>query len=923
MERPLPERMVGRDRELAAVSSLLDHGLSGPRLLIVDGEAGMGKTMCWRAAVSGANERDMRVLACAPAETEVGLPHAALHDLLGGVPDDAIAALPHPQARALEVALFRYLPQSEAVDPAALSIGTATLLRQLAQERPLLLAIDDFQWLDPSSVAVLRFCLRRLDTAPIAVLVCRRSEVSGGAPRQDLAPDSITDRITLRPLSLGALHRVVQDRLGVQLARPTLVRLHAWTGGNPYATIELVRTYGPEGADPVALGSPLPDALKTALGRRVGSLPAPIRTVVEATAVLGRPTRDILQRVVGEASDGLSGRLAKAERAGLIRMEEERVRIDHPLLASLIAGSMGAEARRVLHRRISAVLDDGPERARHLAGGSDGPDEAIAAALDSAAGSASARGASVEAADLRALALRLTPVTDARSIGRRSLSLADALFTAGDTGQARRRVETIMPEVADADQRLEAALLLATILWFEDETEAAVAIAEDGLAQAPDDAWRARFHARLSWMVDYDLSRQLTHATRALELTDPDAEPALYAFALLNHAWTSLISGAGAQPEAIALGDKLQESAGIWEFSTIPANWAKAMDDFGTARDLLRRYLDRARVTGDESSLSQLLAYLAELECWAGEVDTAERLAEEAVEVAEQTGQSVYLALSLARRGLVHAYRGDLAAARATAERSLSLSNPPVLPPVPLGVLGFLALTGDDPEGADRVLSEADAMLEGVGIHEPASYRFHADHIEAVIRLGDLERAERLLERFESRARALPRPWISATSRRCRAMFEAGRGDVPAALAAFEDALEAHETLSMPLELGRTLLAQGVTLRRSGQRRAAQVALERALALFQEVGCQPWAGKAVAEVGRLGLRKGQQDELTPSEERIARMAAGGLTNRVIAERLSISPKTVEASLARAYSKLGIRSRAELGARFAVRGTEPG
>ncbi len=240
-----------------------------------------------------------------------------------------------------------------------------------------------------------------------------------------------------------------------------------------------------------------------------------------------------------------------------------------------------------------------------------------------------------------------------------------------------------------------------------------------------------------------------------------------------------------------------------------------------------------------------------------------------------------------------------------------------MLPPGPLAVLGLIALTEDDPERADDLLSQADAMLESVGMREPASHRFHADHIEALIRLGELDRAERLLERFEARARSVPRPWIVATAARCRGLLLAARGDLPAA--SFHAALTAHEQLQMPLELGRTLLAQGLVQRRAGRRKLAEESFQRSVQVFDALGCGPWADRARGELDRLGTHKGEEETLTPSEERMARLAASGMTNRAIADRLSISPKTVEANLARAYSKLGIRTRAELGATIALTG----
>ena len=253
-------------------------------------------------------------------------------------------------------------------------------------------------------------------------------------------------------------------------------------------------------------------------------------------------------------------------------------------------------------------------------------DATVAGALDLAAAAAVARGAPVESISLREQALRMTPVADLPARARRRVALADAAFTAGDTGRARRELELLGADDPDMDLAvmLEARLLLATIMWFDDDSEAAVRVAEEALAAAGDDrAWRARIHARLSWMLDYDLSRQAAHGAAAVALLDVATDPVTYAFGVINHAWARLLAGEGADHAAIELGERLQQDAGSWEYSSIPASWAKAMDQFDLARQRLERYIDRSRQSGDESSVAQLISVLAELECWVGHVDLA------------------------------------------------------------------------------------------------------------------------------------------------------------------------------------------------------------------------------------------------------------------------------------------------------------
>ena len=194
---------------------------------------------------------------------------------------------------------------------------------------------------------------------------------------------------------------------------------------------------------------------------------------------------------------------------------------------------------------------------------------------------------------------------------------------------------------------------------------------------------------------------------------------------------------------------------------------------------------------------------------------------------------------------------------------------------------------------------------------EPATNRFQADHAEAVIGLGDLARAELLVKRLEARAAALPRPWVNAVSARCRGLLNAASGRPGDALADYQRALVAHESLDMPFELGRTLLALGRLHRRRNERQRAQECLARAKAVFESCGARGLAAVTDGELGRSYGRRGNRERLTATERQICELAVAGLRNSEIAARLYLSAKTVEANLSRAYRKLGVRSRTEL------------
>ena len=258
--------------------------------------------------------------------------------------------------------------------------------------------------------------------------------------------------------------------------------------------------------------------------------------------------------------------------------------------------------------------------------------------------------------------------------------------------------------------------------------------------------------------------------------------------------------------------------------------------------------------------------------------------------------------------------RADLSTARTLIEHTGHLQAIPWL----LASEGLLALTEGDAGAAAQALAPLVAHVEANGVREPMQAYFLPDAIETLVRLGDLGRAEALLEGFARRAVEFDRPWALANAARCQGMLALARGELDAALAAAEDSVRGWEALGMPIERGRALLVLGQVQRRRMERRLAWQTFEEARDLFATLGARPWAARATDELRRVPIRRGASEDLTPTEERVATLAATGQTNLRMAKVLFMSPKTVEAHLSRVYTKLGIRSRAELGARMAVR-----
>ncbi len=925
----MDEEIVGRTAELEVVERFAARLSSGPRGLAIQGEAGIGKTALWLRAVAVAGASGAQVLQARPASPEVRVSFSALVDLFERVPDALLGELPPPQRTALEVALYRVQASG---DPESSIVGVALLhaIRLLAADRPLVIAVDEAQWLDRPSRTALEYAVRRLRDERVGVLAAER--VSADTPAGEDLPSFLdpngVDRLVLGPIPVGALHHLVRTRLGLSLPRPTLLWVHDQAAGNPFYALELARAWGSSmvlgerqarGVAPPSVPSSLHDLLR----RRIDILPDRTRDLLLIAALSTHPTLEILASAADASEGSVAETLEPARAAGVIEIAEGgALRIAHPLLAATIAGAAPVARRRAAHRRLAELAADPEEHARHLAAGADAPDLAIARELVTAADLASTRGAIAAAVDLLDQAERLWPTADRAGRQRLLLLRAERIFLSGDTMRAHRELDELLRLVEDPTTRLEAEILVATVIMYDGNGRDACRLMEDALTRAPDAATRARIHARLAWMYEHDLEAAAHHSRTAVSLIDPDADPGTYAFGLMNAAALELQLGRGADGAAIARGHELQERSRVWDFSSLPANWSKWMDDFDRSRELNERYLERARQMGDESSIAQLLGYLVELECWTGQMDRATSLADEAVDAAEQTEQPSYLSAALARRALVRAYRGHLHDARADASRALELGEQiasELLEGLALSVLAFIEMSAGNVAAAATAADRALEIVDGTGSRDHVMLRFHADQIEAHIALGDLPLATALLERHEARNKVAPRPWLLVTGLRCRALLAAASGDVAGGLVLADRAVEALDALAMPLEAGRTWQVAGQLRRRAGRRRDAATALASAEAIFDGLGAAVWLDRTRREIASLGLSRGAADELTPSEERVAGLAAGGLTNREVAARLLISPKTVEATLARAYQKLGIRRRAELGARLGPRG----
>jgi DNA-binding CsgD family transcriptional regulator len=921
--------VIGREIELATLDRFLESIPDGPGALLLSGEPGIGKTTVWREGLASARERGHRTLSCGPVEAETRLSYAALGDLLEPVLEDALPTLAEPQRRALEVALLRVPSEGARADQRAVSLAVLGCLRDAASTTPVVVAIDDIQWMDLPSLRVLQFVVRRLKEEAIGVMAAART----ADPDEDrlgagnVLPEDRVQRVHVGPLSVDAIERVLRDKVGGDFARSTLLGLHQASGGNPFFAQEIGRALLRRGGE-VAAGErpPIPERLQELVEDRLEGLPGETLEALEAVSALSTPTLDAVAAAT-DPSD-FDRRLNPALDSGVVELAGDRLRFTHPLLASAVYQRIPATRRRELHARLATIVSDPEERARHLALSVEGADVAVAAALDEAAILAAARGAPQSAAELWEMACRATPRDRSEDLVRRTHHAGVALYECGDTPLARSVLERAVDLSTSAGPTRGGVLLdLGMALAETEGWRVAWAVFEAARGEAGDDrVLRARVEQNLGyvWLFRGDLAASERHARAALELAEELQEPRLLAEAFQAYPFVEFLLGRGVDEEMLDRGVALEShmdgefKGQVLRASFVVAQLLKYTDRLDESRRTFTELLGVAAAEGVETPIPQFRYHLAELECRAGNWETALEHARESRATAKRLHIGAMSAEGHFAVGLVEAHLGRVDAARESALEGLrwaETTGETFLLIPNLAVLGFVELSLDRPAQADGYLSRAIELSEEMGVREPAFFRVVPDEVEALVALGRLDEAEALLGPFEEAGTDLDRVWTIATGARCRALVLAARGDLDGASAAADAAVREHDRLPLPFELGRTLLVRGAVERRAKRKREARDTLTKALEIFEGLGAALWADKTRAELARIGGRAASSLDLTPTEDRVAALVAAGNTNREVADALFVSIHTVEANLKRIYRKLDVRSRTELASRF--------
>ncbi len=908
--QPRPALFVGRTRERALLADVVASARDGGAAVVVRGELGVGKTALLEQ-VAGPATRTVWVHG---VEEEAVLPYAALAELMRPL-RRYVEQLPVVQRDAVEVALA--LRPGAPVSTFAVGTGVLAALALAAASDPLVIVVDDHQWLDPSSGTVLSFVARRLVAEHVVLLFAVRD--GRGTPNDDVPGLPV---LRLAGMPAPDCTALAAGR-GLDVPPEVLADAVEETGGNPLALIHVL-----DGRHHPGRGS-----AQRAWAAAVAGLPAPARVALFVVAAAWRGAGAVvLEKVLAELGLGLDD-LEAAERAGLISTDlagaVARPTLSHPLLRPVVV-EVTPPATRIAAARALARHAEPDQHAWYLAAAATGPDAAAATALAAVAQRAQDRAAPLEAARAWERAAALTPPPAPEAAGDlradRLLAAATAALLAGSAGAAAGLCDDALVGCRDpllaADAELVRGRAQTVLGRLPHAAAGLVRAAAAALPRDPARSARLFAEAAVPLAMDHRLPEMLATALRG-ETADPAGSPSLPGTAMMAAA-LALRGDCGRARGRSALGVLLSGQADATEdlpFLAVLAEVRMWLEDFDTARRLLGSVLPRARSAGATPALVRALGVRGEVERWLGRWDEAYADATEALRRADELGLAMSIGPALVALARIDAARGDAARCEERldrAHREAAAHGIGCLAVTVSAVHGFLALgVGEFPAAAEHLEAASSAAARG-GLDGPNVVPFAADLVEAHAHAGDLDRARHALRRLEERAVATGLAHPAAVAARCGGLLA---DDPEFALACFDRAAALHSRCPAPFERARTLLCRAEALRRMRRPAAARPDLVAALAVFGELRARPWAARAQRELAATGrdgaTHPGRRPEhLTPQELQIARSVADGLTNSETATALLLSLRTVEAHLTRVYRKLGIRSRAELAASLA-------
>jgi DNA-binding CsgD family transcriptional regulator len=903
-----------RADEFGAITEVLTAVDTFPVGVIVEGAAGIGKTTLWAEAVQWAAAAGFHVLSAQGSPAEARSTFAAAADLLADVDADVLAALPPLQQVALDRILLRG-NGGPATDERVVGTAFLSVIEQLAGEAPVLLAIDDLQWLDVASRTVVSFAARRLKANVAMLMSVRTGELDSpdaGSWLQLSRPDALI-RIELPPLSLGGLHAVIANKIGRTLPRIAIGRIHQISGGNPFYGLELARAFTD---DAPGTELKLPGSLAGVVSRRIGDLDVEAAELLLATACASDPTTDLLSEVFDVSTERVLELLEDVETQGVVELRNSRVRFTHPLLANGVYSQASRSRRRAMHRRLAGIVDEPELRARHLALAATTTDAPTLEALDAAAQIAADRGAPGSAAELIDLAIGLGGDTPLRRI-----RAAELHFRAGSLTPARLHLQPTIDVLPSGVLRCLALMLLGAVRGYDDDAVGAVEALIQAFHDAEDDTeLRLRCVLRLvaGLVMVGRIGEAVDHARIAMALADRLGVPGLRSQALSVWVTVGFVYGLGVDHRSLQTAVELEDPQGdatTWYLaSAVQAMISAWTGELALARTQMLAVQRRMLEGGTEIDVIWAANHLATIDVWSGRFIDADAASRDAVQRAEQMGGRHLLVTAWSWQAEVAAYVGREAEARSAAGHAIAAARQigaSYLVTAPTASLAFLEVSLGNYDSALIVLEPLLAAFDAAHHTEIVLGGYLPDAIEALVALGRLDEAEPLVTALRDNGARLDRAWMSAVGARGWAHLCAARADLDGADEALREALTFHERLPMPFEQARTQLLLGQLQRRQRRKEAAAATLQTAMRTFEAIGAPLWADRARTALARTNVSPGTEVDLTPTERQVADLAASGVKNRDVAAELFISVKTVEANLTNVYRKLGIRSRAQL------------
>ena len=907
--------LLGRHDECARIVELLDAARLGDGgLLVIRGEAGTGKSTLLAFARERAD--GIQVLRAGGIAGESEIAFAGLLELLRPALG-YLEALPEARAEALRGALG--LAPGVERDRFAIGAATLSLLAAAAEDSPVLVAVDDAQWLDTASLEALLFAVHRMASDPVAVILTERD---GESSRLDTTGGAV---LALGGLDQQSTTQLAESATGSMLAPGQADRLYRLTGGNPLAVLELDNHDAV--VEPLDAPIPISARLEAAFARRASQLTAAGRAFLLVVAADDSGETATVRNAA--ACLGLAdGGLEEVEAAGLIRVGDGRIEFRHPLVRSAVYQSAAARERRAAHRAIADSLRGDWQAARsawHRAAATVEPDEAVAAELEAVAHEARSRTGYAAAARAHERAASLTPENESRA--RRELAAADAAWLAGRWRRAIELLDAAEERSADPLLRADAQMLRGRIAFFRGEMDGTHALLlDEAVRVAPLDGRRAAMLAGVALDCAFcatDHDTPLATAAVAVRLARSEA-------VALDARETPWLGAAllllGEQAEARRFVERLRAELDTAtgtedDLYTLVAvavayGW---LCEFQLARDLATLALARAREQGALSVVAYACEALSGLHMAAGDLDAAVAAAGETQTIGRETGQA-----NVERSG--GWYLSDAASIRGEREECLFyLAQAEACLPGPISWLGWnssACLLGRLHLGLGELEAASTALEAGVDLDFPHSFGVCTapfELAEAYVRLGRPAAATETLERVAPRVQ---QAWGFAALARCRGLLDE-QFDAP-----FLESIDGFSSLSIPWEEARSRLCYGERLRRAGRRVEAREQLRAGLASFERMRAPAWSERARDELRAAGEtlpvrpQAGTAEALTPQELRVALAVAAGASNRDVAAQLFLSVKTIEAHLHRVYRKLEIESRDQLARILAPAGPDP-